>query len=144
MGARSSFRRPQHTLTSLYFHGSSSQSHLPFYMCDCLPLLRSGLRRTSIAIFSITDKTTCPHVLNVSRLRALLSDAPPHRQVLIELAEPHQLIVLFITFACGRDEHPEFNVPADESTRMNSCYFYPGALQQCFSWQHGEASRILL
>jgi len=117
MRPRPSFRRPQHTPTSLYFHDSSSQSHPSLHMYVWLPLPRLGLRCTSIAVFSITA-TTRPHVLNVARLRALLTDAPPHRQVLIELAEPHQLIVLFITFACGRDEHPEFNVPGDERYRI--------------------------
>jgi len=44
--------------------------------------------------------------------------APPHRQVLIELAEPQKLCVLYIAIACGRDEHPEFNVPGDERYRI--------------------------
>jgi hypothetical protein len=71
------------------------------------------LRCKSIAVFSIAA-TTRPHVLNVARLRAIRTDAPPHRQVLQELAGPQQLSVLYIAIACGRDEHPEFNVPGDE------------------------------
>jgi hypothetical protein len=64
MRPRPSFCRPQHTLTSLYFHDSSSQSHPSLHMCVSSPLLRSGLRNTSTAVFSITA-TTRPHVLNV-------------------------------------------------------------------------------
>jgi hypothetical protein len=64
IGPRPSFRRPQHTLTALYFHYSSSQSHPSLHICVCLPLLRSGLRCTSVAVFSIAA-TTHPRVLNV-------------------------------------------------------------------------------
>jgi hypothetical protein len=41
MEARSSFRRPRHTPTSLYFHDSSSQSHPSLHMCVWLLLLGS-------------------------------------------------------------------------------------------------------
>jgi hypothetical protein len=41
MGPRQSFLHPKHTLTALYFHDSSSQSHPLLYMCVWLLLLGS-------------------------------------------------------------------------------------------------------